>query len=419
MRRERGNELTRSNNSVDLFIWPSKLRSMKKAAGIPVLVNADNSSSTLERVFLGAGTHDENWLQRLIFEHPDLLPVSQIEPGFGKVIPAAREVACGHGYIDNLYVTPSGEIVLVETKLWRNVQARRELVAQALDYVSSLMTMGYEGLEAAVLKAGGVKTKTLYALVSDQPDALDTAAFIDAISSNLARGRMLVIALGDGIRQEAEALVELLQGHVGAHFTFALVELTVWRKGGSDELLIIPNTLAQTVMIERGILAFENGAAQIKPVPVQHQKPAETLSEAMFFEGLAKIEPGLPAALRAFLARLEPLGVYPDLKAAMNLKVDLPDRPKPTNFGYIAKNGQLWTNPLGYAAPSNIAREYNRRLAELIGGSVSEGTEINLTIDGKAAPKVNVLLPHHAQGWEDAIAWAIQALREQDIVGAP
>jgi hypothetical protein len=125
---------------------------MHRSAGSPVLVSSEGQSSRLERVVLGAGTHSEAWLQALIFDHPELLPVAQIEPAFGSLIPAGREVACGTGSIDNLYLTPSGGIVLVETKLWRNVQARREVVGQALDYVSSLMTMGYEAFEAAVLK---------------------------------------------------------------------------------------------------------------------------------------------------------------------------------------------------------------------------------------------------------------------------
>ena len=44
------------------------------------------------------------------------------------------EVNCGYGSIDNLFLTPTGDIILVETKLWSNAKARREVVAQALDY---------------------------------------------------------------------------------------------------------------------------------------------------------------------------------------------------------------------------------------------------------------------------------------------
>ena len=198
---------------------------MKKTSGSPVLISSGGACPKLERIILAAGTHDEAWLQKLIFEHPQILPIAQIEPGFGRPVPVAREVACGHGYIDDLYLTPAGEIILIETKLWRNVQARREVVAQALDYVSALMSMGYEAFEAAVLKARAGEETRLYDLIADEGEALDEAPFVDAVAQNLARGRMLVIALVDGIRQEAEALATLLQSHAGALFTFALVEL--------------------------------------------------------------------------------------------------------------------------------------------------------------------------------------------------
>ena len=113
--------------------------------------------------------------------------------------------------------------------------------------------------------------------------------------------------------------------------------------------MIVPNTLAQTVMIERGVLRIEDGRPVLMPVPATEHQKAGTLSEAMFYEALAKVDPGLPAALHVF-EEVEPLGVYPDLKASLNLKVDLPDHPKPINLGYIAKNGQLWTNPFSWAA---------------------------------------------------------------------
>jgi hypothetical protein len=63
----------------------------------------------------------------LIHAHPAILPISDIELGLGHLIAVAREVPCGHGFIDNLYVTRAGNIVLVETKLWRNSHMRREV----------------------------------------------------------------------------------------------------------------------------------------------------------------------------------------------------------------------------------------------------------------------------------------------------
>ena len=383
---------------------------MRKATGSPVLIGPSGMLK-LERIKLGSGTHNESWLQALIFNYPDLLPVAQIEPGFGLPLSAAREVACGHGSIDNLYLTPDGEIILVETKLWRNAQARREVVAQTLDYVSALMSMGYEAFEAAVCRAAGAKPKSLYAIIADAPDALDEASFVDAVSRNLARGRMLVLVLGDGIRQEAEALASLLQSHAGAHFTFALVEVAMWRDVASGTILAAPNTLAQTVMIERGILTFEQCVPQIKAAPARAATKAHSLSEEMFFEELAKKDPKLPSAIRDFLRLVEPLGVYPDLKASLNLKVDLPEMPKPINLGYVGKNGKLWTRPLAWTVGHEQALAYSQALANLIGGKVALHDGIYLSTDGRSAPLVSALLPKQAEGWIAAIEQLLVEIR--------
>lgn len=401
-----------SHNSPDLGGDPSKLPVMPKATGSPVLIGPSGMLK-LERIKLGSGTHDESWLQALIFAYPELLPVAQIEPAFGTPLPAAREVACSHGSIDNLYLTPDGEIILVETKLWRNAQARREVVAQTLDYVSALMSMGYEAFEAAVCRAAGAKVKSLYAIVADAPDALDEASFIDAVSRNLTRGRMLILVLGDGIRQEAEALAGLLQSHAGAHFTFALVEIATWLDVASGTILAVPNTLVQTVLIERGILTFEQGVPQIKAVPVQAAKKAHSLSEEMFFEELAKKDPKLPKAIRDFLKLVEPLGVYPDLKASLNLKVDLPEMSKPLNLGYVGRNGQYWTNPVAWSLPGEQARRYNQRLADAIGGVIAPASNdgMYLSTNGTSAPLISALLPQHAERWIKAIEQLLDDIR--------
>jgi hypothetical protein len=112
---------------------------MMKARGIPVLVDRLGYQTPLQRIYLGSGNHKEKWLQELIHAHPSILPVSEIEPGFGSLIPTALEVSCAHGRLDNLFLTPSGDIVFVETKLWRNTEMRREVVAQVLEVLSEQM----------------------------------------------------------------------------------------------------------------------------------------------------------------------------------------------------------------------------------------------------------------------------------------
>lgn len=388
--------------------------SMARARGIPFVIEGGGARQALERLQLGAGKYSEAWLQELIHDQPEILPVSQIEPGFGTLVPIAREVPCGHGYIDNLLLTPSGEIVLIETKLWANSQARREVVAQALDYVAALTRMGYEAFQAAVAKAPSGPGK-LYPCLAKMPDVLAEPEFIDAVSANLSRGRMLVLVVGDGIRREAEALTGLLQSHAGAHFTFALVELACWRNAASGSLLIVPDVLAHTVMIERGIVRLADSGMQVQSAPTTSSGPAKatTLSEEMFYEELGKSDPATAALVRAFLEQIEPLGVYADLKASLNLKADLPEYSKAVNFGYITKTGKVWTDPLSWRVAPEVAQAYNQALAQILQGSVASlpSGGIYVTINGKSAPRVTDLLPQHADAWAAAIARAIEAIR--------
>ncbi len=77
-------------------------------------------------------------LQDLVHKHPEALPIEEIDPSFSGPVSICRELNTPAGPIDNFLVTPSGLPILVECKLWRNPQARREVVGQVLDYAKEL-----------------------------------------------------------------------------------------------------------------------------------------------------------------------------------------------------------------------------------------------------------------------------------------
>ena len=376
----------------------------KKALGAPFLVTAQGGKQMLTQINLKeTGVYKEAWLQKLVHDHPEILPISEIEPGFGEPIAVGQEISCNHGRIDNLYVTPAGDIILVETKLWKNTEARREVVAQALDYVAAISRMDFPTFEAMVLK--GSASPSLYALVADHHDALDESAFIDAIARNLKRGRMLILALGDGIRQEAESLADLVQNQMMAQFTFALVEIKLYKNSVTGDIITIPSTLMQTVMIERGILTMEAGMPVVKPLPPKQAASAKpkSITEDMFYEVIAAKDPTLPGQIKAFLTAVEPLGIYPEFKGSLNLKVDLPDAAKPLNVGYIQKNGQLRTNSVSWTAGDEIATAYAQKLADAIGGIVAKHDGIYVTTNGSSAPLISSIIPAHQDAWITAI----------------
>jgi hypothetical protein len=93
----------------------------------PLIIAAQGSATVLERIPLGQSAErafPEVWLQDALFRHPRALPVREIDPHIGELIPVYTEIETGAGPADSLYVTRTGQVVLVATKLWRNQEAR-------------------------------------------------------------------------------------------------------------------------------------------------------------------------------------------------------------------------------------------------------------------------------------------------------
>jgi hypothetical protein len=326
--------------------------------------------------------HDEAWLQKLIFRFPQLLPVHEIEPGFSPIVPVCLELSTPAGNVDNLYITESGDLVIAECKLWRNPQARREVVAQVIDYAHGMSSWTYQDLEDAVQNSsvvdGGKPSTTLYGLIEEIGD-IDEAGFVDAVSRNLRLGRMLLLIVGDGIREGVESLWSFLQLHAGFHFTLGIVELPVFRlpEGG---LIVQPRVLARTVNIERGIVKVAEGHQAIVE-SVQKRGADETgkiisISQERLLEILAGVDPGLPSAIESFADRAADLGV------------SLGTAPKSLQFrwrgpgdqtfaiGGIDERGDLLTYNVGWTADAighlELAHWYLEGIAGIIGGGVRQ-----------------------------------------------
>lgn len=142
-------------------------------------LNGNASVTKMEQIHLTkngsqVSAYDEAWLQQLIMSHPNLLPLDQIEPAFASAVPICIELPSSSGFLDNLLITPTGNIILIECKLWRNPEARREVIAQIIDYANALSTWTYEKLEQAVRQAktfsGQNENKSLFGLVSSSQE---------------------------------------------------------------------------------------------------------------------------------------------------------------------------------------------------------------------------------------------------------
>ena len=286
------------------------------------------------------------------------------------------------GFVDNLMVTPEGNIVIVEVKLWRNPEARRKVVAQVLDYATALFELDYDRLEAAVKKAefdGAERPVHLYDLV-DGADALPEKMFVDRVNRNLREGRIVVLIVGDGIRSDAESLVTGLQAHANFHFTLALVEMPVYARRLSDateEYIVIPHTLVKTVTVPRFTISTADDSMVVADAGMDEseaKKPSRrsNISSEEFFEAMRARASDLPEKLKRFLDDLAAIDIRAEFRASLNLKWDQPEG-NPVNLGYIRRGGEVWTDASYWQVDDDLAEDYNSALARLLGGEVRTG----------------------------------------------
>ena len=212
---------------------------------------------TLRRIPLGTrvddGGMDESSLRNLLFQFPRSLPVEAIDATYSNPVPICRELYTRAGYVDALYINALGRLILAEFKLWRNPQARREVIGQILDYSKELSSWEYDDLQREVSRALGRKGNIPYELVREQTPRVEQASFVDNVSRHLKRGEFLLLIIGDGIREGVENIVQFVQSHSGLHFNLALVEAVLYRDT-ANRIIVQPRVLMRTEVIRRVVL---------------------------------------------------------------------------------------------------------------------------------------------------------------------
>jgi hypothetical protein len=267
-------------------------------------------------------------IQTLVQTNPECLPIAEIDSLFINPVPICTELNTLAGPIDNFMVTTTGLPVLVECKLWRNPQARRELVAQILDYAKEITRWSASDLQREVSRRLKRAGNPLLELIQAADPTVDEVEFNDALTRNLRRGRFLLLIVGDGIREGVEAIAEYLETHAGLHFSLGLIELPMFSLPDGGRL-VIPRILARTLVVTRTIVAVPDGFVVAADTP-DPEKLAETDPEqvALSDEQLAFWKSFLPY-----------------------IKLDDPEQPmaKPARLGYVsfmlpAPNGSSWLN---------------------------------------------------------------------------
>ena len=206
--------------------------------------------------------YDERWLQERLFEDLSLLNV--IDPSFDRIsiVPLCREFTLHDSvrnvFLDILAVTETGQLVLVECKLWKNPQARREVVAQIFEYASLLKSLSYGDLVAKLKKtiSSGSDDPILYQFKQNGVE-YDEARLIDNISKSLKDANFQLVIAGDGIRADLMNLTKStnFSGVIG---DLSLLEIGLYRSQNGSTVLV-PSVPAKTETIVKTILLSRDG----------------------------------------------------------------------------------------------------------------------------------------------------------------
>jgi len=231
---------------------------MKRGA-TPSWVATDGAITRLERIPFSQKDYQERYLQEILDRNPEILPVDEFERDFGPIVSVGREI----NGIDNLFVSPTGHITLVETKLWRNPQATREVVAQVLDYASRLTKLSYEDFEdlcRSALVPAPLADSSLYELVATRfPEEIPPEPqFHDELSKSLRNGRFLLLIVGDGIRENLQDILRVVHSQPQLQFTFGMVALQLYSLSGiATGRLVVPQVVANSTEIVRAVVKVE------------------------------------------------------------------------------------------------------------------------------------------------------------------
>ncbi|MFN2361965.1 MAG: DUF4268 domain-containing protein [Marinobacter sp.] len=219
---------------------------------VPFLIDANSNARPLFRLAFNEG-FSEKWLQEQLFQNPASLPFGEINPGYSEVVPLCMEMNTSAGPIDIVYATPQGKLVIVETKLWRNPEARRKVIGQIFDYAKELQTWSYSDLQREVSRRTGEKGNIPFQLVQHAFPNTNESEFVDGISNSLAQGDFMLAIAGDGIRSDTEAMIQYLERTANMKFTLAMIETAVYQTKKKDLTFIQPRTLFKTKEVQRTV----------------------------------------------------------------------------------------------------------------------------------------------------------------------
>jgi hypothetical protein len=325
-----------------------------------VNLDSGNVASLEKYVFKGEGTYPVS-PQELIVNKPKMvLDIPDLEIQSDANCLVMKEFNTNRGAIDVLMITANADIVIVETKLLRNPESHRTVVAQVIDYAKAF----YDQNVNEVLEILSQKTAANKMLLEQfKKDSF----WRGSLEKNIKTGNFQVVILGDRIHPNVLGMIESIQAAPHMAFSIYLVELDPYSLDGQS-MVICPRVVSRTVEVERSVIRIQIDHDK-KEHSIESEIPEKEgkgtrpiLTPAQFIDSVTKAE--FKNAIETYWEDWRKLGG--DIKfgvAGFSSGISVGDKRVAPFFTYVnrvATLSETWRNNLGI--PDDVYEEYKEDL---------------------------------------------------------
>ncbi len=198
----------------------------------------------------------EEFLQRLLADHPELLAGGQFGDGsLRRFLLVSREMGLAteedggeRWAMDHVFVDQDAILTVVEVKRSSDTRIRREVVGQMLDYAAN-----------AVLYLPIERVRSRFEQVHEDPeqqvrefigDEVDYDGFWESVRTNLQANKIRLVFLSDELPPELRRIIEFLNGNMSSVEVLG-VELKQYANGDTRWKTLVPRVVGYTTDAER------------------------------------------------------------------------------------------------------------------------------------------------------------------------
>jgi hypothetical protein len=179
----------------------------------------------------GGEYSDERHLQEILLKDPGIIPTEEIDLGLTRIELVVGEVGILGGSSDIVGLDHVGNIYIIETKLAKSPEVKKQVVGQILGYAAGLRQKRIEWLE------GVVREKTGHGFeIFEKYEGWNREEFEQRLKSALEDGKFGLLIVVDKMNSELDQIIDYLNDTfmVGLY----ALELRYFKGEGGAEMLV-------------------------------------------------------------------------------------------------------------------------------------------------------------------------------------